>query len=145
MKNFEIVVATSLALFIVSCSGMVSPDSDLLGGYWRGEKSFINGEEEDTKWAEEVILGLFPSEEGENFYYRVYENGTWVLKGDQLNCSPREDLGIPPYSYTIIEVTDDRLILERKNIRAKELQRSVEGISPDEIITFREEFRREEK
>ncbi|MGE3801233.1 MAG: lipocalin family protein [Candidatus Kapaibacterium sp.] len=145
MKNLNLTAAICLALFIASCTGTVSPDPASLGGYWQGEKSFINGEEENSKWAEGVILGLFPTEEGENFYYRVYENGTWVLEGDQLKCFPREGLKLPTTKYTIAELTDNRLILERRNIRAKELERKIDGISPDDIITVREEFRRKEK
>jgi len=127
-------------LFLVTCICACSDpnleleEADLIG-VWRSENSYIN----NTPASEFIngsklystILGL----KKDNFYFLNYSSGDWSINEDKLNLSNQG-------TYTITSYTDSIFTMEGE-VFAGQLYWNLEGIPEDEIILFREDYRRD--
>ena len=132
----------SLILLLPSCSENLAPDSALLQGSWRGVRFTINDQVQREEWATGTILGFSPPGMETDSYYRNYETGTWMLQKDQLTFTPPLNFGIPSYQYTILELTDNRLVLQRINVKVDDLSWRVDEFPSGTVVTMTEEYQR---
>lgn len=141
--QLKILFSLSICVFLISCekddSGTIDPI--LLTGAWRLHHVEIDhpaGSAINDLIAGTSILNLKNNET----YYRNYVSGDWQVTGHTLTLDPVTELGIDPWSYTIIEVTPEKLRV-RIFLTEGAYHGNFPEVEEDEILDITEEYIRE--
>lgn len=126
-------------LLLTACNKEPKFERTMLLGDWRGINISFNGEEGNSEngW---INFTSFLRLEEEGFILN-FATGPWNISEDQLILDAREVLGVPIKKYTIVQLTDNQLILESLQTEG-EFCCDFEEFSSSEKILIRQEFER---
>jgi hypothetical protein len=137
MKKRFFVVAILFACFSC-CLGDPEPELnvDSLPGVWNLEEVTINGiNSAEYNYSPSKFLAL----ESDKTFSRAYESGSWNLKGKNLTLYHNKTFGMSDWSYQIISLSEDKLIVEMQLIES-EYRWNFDSFSENEILTIREVY-----
>lgn len=113
MKQIVFALSLSMAIFIVSCDSSESfqfEENDIVGA-WNLESLTIDGKDlkdisPGFSYATSLVYNI------DKTYYRNYISGTWSLEKDKICLKANPDLDYPDWSYRIISMDSELLIIE---------------------------------
>ena len=130
----------AVAIFLTCFSGCDDSDAgiktDSLAAFWNLEKVTINGSnstEYNYSPANFLELG------SDKTFSRAYESGEWNLSGRNLTLDRDESFGMSDWSYQIISVSDDALVMEMQLIESQ-YRWDFESFTENEVLTIREVY-----
>lgn len=126
---------------MISCDKTPLITSENLVGNWRTESVSFNGvnSSELTTWLNNAnFMGISSG----GSYYRNYTTGTWSVDEDKFTLHPIPELGIQPWTYTIIDYSETSLTLSIE-LTEGEYCCDFEEFESDEILSITEKYVRQ--
>lgn len=140
------VVIISLVFLFISCdkeSNKTTYDENQLIGVCRLNSVTFNEIDGKDINDRSVSSGTILSFKEDDFFYRNYIVGSWLLKDTGLSLIPKEEIGIDIWKYKILELTEDTIKLKIESTKGNYFY-NFDAFESDEMLTIIETYTREE-
>lgn len=136
MKKLLPVVVLLFGCF--SCCDDSDPEInvDALSGFWNLHEVKINGKSSaEYNFSPANFLKL----DSDNTFSRAYISGNWVLSGRKLTLQHAGSIQMPDWSYEILSISEDRLVIEMQLIEAEYLW-NFDSFAENDVLNIREAY-----